>query len=202
MYLLGTVVRLQVQLDSIKTGTRPHEAYTPYANLIAVPTLRLTADGVEGVAENGSILPDVHNRTHPHSKFRGDNGISIGFTGHYAAMRQRYAAHLTDGIAGENILVDYAGMVSLEDIATGIVIAGDDRRIEIGPWDIAHPCAPFSKFCLGRRGDSKPDRAVTETLQFLENGMRGFVAVYSQDAGEAEIRVGDRVYAIFNNVNP
>lgn len=196
MQLLGTVVRLQVQLDSIKTGTRPLQTYTPYENLTSVPMLRLTADGVEGVSTAGETLPDVHNRTHPHSKFRGDNGISIGFTGHYAAMRERYEEHLTDGIAGENILVDFAGIVSLDDIAAGVVIEGDDRRIEIGPWDIAHPCAPFSKFCLGRPGDSKPDRAVTETLQFLENGMRGFVAVYPEDDGTAEIRVGDRVWAI------
>ncbi len=199
MHLLGTVVRLQVQLDSIKTGTRPLQTYTPYEHLTAVPMLRLTADGVEGVNAAGKTLPDVHNRTHPHSKFRGDNGISIGFTGHYAAMRERFAEHLTDGIAGENMLVEHAGIVPLEIVAAGIVIEGDDRRIEIGPWNIAHPCAPFSKFCLGRPGDSKPDRTVTETLQFLENGMRGFVAVYNDDLGVAEIRVGDRVYVVREN---
>lgn len=196
MRLLGTVVRLQVQLDSIKTGTRPLQTYTPYPNLTSVPMLRLTADGVEGVSAEGETLPDVHNRTHPHSKFRGDNGISIGFTGHYASMRDRLSDHLTDGIAGENMLVDHDGVVSLEMIAHGVVIEGNDCRFEIGPWDIAHPCAPFSKFCLGRPGDSKPDRAVTETLQFLENGTRGFVAVYGDEMGQAEIRVGDQVYAI------
>lgn len=196
MQLLGTVVRLQVQLDSIKTGARPLQTYTPYENLTAVPMLRLTADGVEGVDAAGKTLPDVHNRTHPHSKYRGDNGISIGFTGHYAAMRDRYDEHLTDGIAGENMLVVHDGIVPLDVLAAGVIIEGDDRRIEIGPWDIAHPCAPFSKFCLGRPGDSKPDRVVTETLQFLENGMRGFLAIYGDDLGVAEIRVGDRVWAV------
>ncbi|MCA9834268.1 MAG: hypothetical protein KC435_09995 [Thermomicrobiales bacterium] len=196
MRYLGKIVRLQVQVDSIKTGERPHQIYTPVPNLTSVPVLRLTADGVEGIDQSGTILPDVHNRTHPHSKFRGDNGVSICFTEHYRRMRDRYGDHLTNGIAGENMLIDHDITVSYEEIAHGVVIRGDDREITIGPWDIAHPCAPFSKFCLRMTPDEKPDKRITETLQFLENGTRGFVAVYDDEAGVAEICVGDEVWLV------
>lgn len=193
---LGRIIRLQVQRDSIKSGGKPFERYTPDPNLVSVTTLRLDADGVAGIDERGEMVPDVHNATHPHTKFRGDNGLSIGFTGHYAAMRDRFGDHLRDGIAGENMLVAYGAVVSLAEIAAGIVIVGNDREIRIGPWDVAHPCAPFSRFCLDFPEDAKPDRRVTETLQFLENGTRGFTAVYGSDLPIAEIRVGDVVYAV------
>ncbi len=196
MRRLGEIVRLQVQRDSIKTGGKPYERYTPEPNLVSVSGLRLNADGVEGIDEHGNTIPDVHNATHPHTKFRGDNGLSIGFTGHYAAMRARFDDHLVDGIAGENMLVAYDEIVSLNEIASGIVIVGNDREIRIGPWDVAHPCAPFSRFCLKFPDDSRPDRRVTEALQFLENGSRGFTAVYGSDVSAVEIRLGDIVYAV------
>jgi hypothetical protein len=196
MERLGTIVRLQVQLDSIKTQGAVHEQYTPYPNLTSVPVLHLTADGVQGETAAGEMLPDVHHRTHPHSKFRGDNGVSIMFTGHYAALRERFGAHLCDGIAGESILIERDGIVPLEMVAGGVVIVGPDREIPIAPWDVAHPCSPFSKFCLDIPAESTPDRRVTETLQFLEHGMRGFTAVYAADLGTAEIHIGDVVYGV------
>ena len=193
---LGRIIRLQVQRDSIKSSGKPFERYTPEPNLVSVPTLRLDADGVAGIDERGEIVPDVHNATHPQTKFRGDNGLSIGFTGHYAAMRSRFGDHLVDGIAGENMVVAYDEIVSLDEIAPGIVIVGGGNELRIGPWDVAHPCAPFSRFCLRFPADAKPDRRVTEALQFLENGTRGFTAVYGADLPPVEIRVGDVVYAV------
>lgn len=192
MRQFGRIVRLQVQLDSIKTGKKPHEQYTPSPNLVSVDALRLNADGVIGLNNSGEHLPDVHNASHPHSKFRGENGISIGFTSHYRAMREQFGDHLIDGIAGENILVESDSAVALEDIEGGLVFVGDDRRVSIPQWQVAHPCNPFSKFCLQFPLDAKPDRRITEALQFLEHGMRGFIAVYPH--GDAELRVGDVVY--------
>lgn len=196
MRRLGEIVRLQVQVDSIKSGTKPNERYTPQPNLTAVELLQLDSDGVHGIAADGSVLPDVHNRTHPNSKFRGDNGVSILFTSHYQAIRDRFGHHMTDGIAGEAILVDCDERIPLEEIARGVVIVGDEREITIGPWDVAHPCAPFSKYCLQFPEGARPDRRITETLQFLEHGMRGFVAVYPEAAEAAEIHLGDVVYAL------
>lgn len=193
---LGRIVRLQVQRDSIKTGTKPYEQYTPDPNLIPVSTLVLDARGVHGIDATGTVVPDVHNADHPRSKFRGDNGISVGFTGHYAAMRARYGNHLVDGIAGENLLLEYDGIVQLGEIERGIVIVGEGEDIRIGPWIVAHPCAPFSRYCLQFPTNAKPDRRVTEALQFLENGTRGFTAVYGTQLPPVEIHVGDMVYAV------
>ena len=191
---LGRIIRLQVQRNSIKSSGTPFERYTPEPNLVSVPTLRLDADGVAGLAADGEVVPDVHNATHPQTKFRGDNGLSIGFTGHYAAMRSRFGDHLVDGIAGENIVVAYDEIISLDEITSGIVIVGNGKEVRIGPWDVAHPCAPFSRFCLRFPADAKPDRRVTEALQFLENGTRGFTAVYDADLPPVQIQVGDLVY--------
>lgn len=193
---LGRIIRLQVQQASLKTGPKPHQTYSPFPHLTSVQALRLNADGVVGIDERGTMLPDVHNATHPASKFRGENGISIGFTSHYAAMRSRFGNHLTDGIAGENMLVECAETITLDMISRGLVIVSDRGEVEIGPWVVMHPCAPFSKFCLHMPGETKPDRRVTETLQFLDDGMRGFSAVYPSDGGVAEIKVDDTVWLI------
>lgn len=196
MRKLGTIVRLQVQVESVKSGAKPHERYTPEPHLKTVDALRLNADGVEGIASDGSTLPDVHNRSHPRSKWRGNNGISLGFTGHYNAMHDRFGDHMTDGIAAESMLVDFPGLLPLEAIQQGIRIVGDGRDITIGPWEVAHPCAPFSKYCLQFPEDAKPDRRITETLQFLEDGMRGFLAIWPETADPVEIRLGDEVWTM------
>src|SRR5699024_10698401 len=153
-------------------------------------------DGVQGVASDGRILPDVHNRSHPRSKYRGNNGISLCFTSHYNAIRAQFGGHMTDGIAAEAILVEIEEMVSLEEIERGVVIKGDGREVRIGPWEVAHPCAPFAKYCLQFPEGARPDKRITETLQFLEDGMRGFLAVYPENAEPAKIRLGDVVYAL------
>lgn len=193
---LGPIVRLQVQRYSIKTGDKPNERYTPEPNLVSVTTLRLTADGVAGIDERGEIVPDIHNAMHPHTKFRGDNGLSIGFTGHYTAMRDHFGDHISDGIAGENMIVACGEILPLAAIEKGIVIFSDRGEIHIGRWVVLHPCAPFSKFCLQFPGDTKPDRRLTEALQFLEHGIRGFSAVYEASPSPVEIRLGDVVYAL------
>lgn len=193
---LGPIVRLQVQRDKIKSGTKQNERYTPEENLTPVAALRIDSGGVTGVTEQDERVRDVHHRDHPNSRFRGENGISLGFTGHYVLMRDRFSDHLVDGIAGESMLVGYGGHVSLEDLEHGIVIVGEDgRRIEIGTWEVAHPCAPYSKYCLQFAEGQKADRRVTEALMFLDDGMRGFNGTYGDDqpAG-SEIRVGDMVY--------
>ena len=193
---LGRIVRLQVQQESIKTGVKPFQTYTPVPHLRSVQALSLNADGVEGVDESGNLLLDIHNATHASSKFSGDNGVSIGFTGHYEKIRDRFGEHMSVGIAGENITVEFNGQVSLDMIENGIVIRGANGEIRIAPWVILNPCNPFTKFCLQLPGETKPDRTVTEVLQFLMHGMRGFSAVYENDMDPAEIRLGDVVYAL------
>src|SRR3989449_3797949 len=57
---------------------------------LAVARLAVGPDGVLGEGPEGSWLVDVHHRTHPNTKNEdGAHGVSIGFTTHYALMRER-----------------------------------------------------------------------------------------------------------------
>ena len=190
--LIGPIVRLQVQTASLKRGEKPHRWFDP-APILAVPALRLDAGGVTGL-DDGDIA-DVHHRDHPHSKFRGENGVSIGFTAHYGKLRARYGDQLVDGIAGENILVDTARILTEADLEHGLVIVGDDGPLALDAVLVAAPCVEFSKFCAGYGRDQRPDRVITETLQLLDDGIRGFYAtVATNGVTPARIAVGDLVY--------
>jgi hypothetical protein len=191
-HAIGTVVRLQVQESSLKVGVKPRR-YDP-APLRSVPAISLTAAGVVGLAENGESIVDVRHREHPSSKNRGgENGISLGFTGHYREMRQRFGQHLRDGIAGENILIEVDRQFQVEDLANGVVVEGaDERPLELRPVIVATPCVEFSRYALKFPDGARPDATVTEALRFLDAGMRGFYATYGGEP--AVVELGARVF--------
>jgi hypothetical protein len=156
--------------------------------------MSLGSAGVVGLLENGATIVDVHHHDHPASKNRGgENGISLGFTAHYRAMRQRFGPHLRDGIAGENILIGVDRPISVEDVAAGVIIDGTgEKRLELRPVIVAAPCVEFARYALKFPNGNTPDTTVTEALRFLDAGMRGFYATY---AGEpAVIEAGARVF--------
>ncbi len=190
--LIGTIVRLQVQESSLKVGDRPRR-YDP-APIRPVPAISLSAGGVAGLAGDGETILDVHHRDHPASKNRrGENGISLGFTGHYREMRQRFGQHLADGLAGENILIEADRLFQVAELAAGVVVEGSaERKLDLRPVIVAAPCVEFSRYALQFPDDARPDTTVTEALRFLDAGMRGFYATY---AGEpAVVEVGARVF--------
>ena len=162
-------------------GVAPRRRYDPEP-LVGVAAVTLTADGVCGETGAGRRVLDVHNRTHPASKNRGGgNGISIGFTSHYRAMRERFGDHLADGIAGENILVEVAGdgLVAPADLSLGVVlVAADGTLVRLDDIAVAAPCVEFARYALRLADDARSDRGVTEALQFLHGGMRGYYATY------------------------
>src|SRR5438034_11710962 len=103
---VGRIVRLQIQRSSLKTGEKPTRVYDP-APLLVVDRLALGPDGVLGEGSDGSWLVDVHHRAHPRTKNEdGAHGVSLGFTSHYALMRDRFGERITLGCAGENIIVE------------------------------------------------------------------------------------------------
>jgi hypothetical protein len=191
-HAFGTVVRLQVQESSLKVGTKPRR-YDP-APIRSVPAISLSPAGVIGLAENGESIVDVHHHDHPSSKNRrGENGVSLGFTAHYLAMRQRFGPHLADGIAGENILVEADRQFQIEELAAGVVVEGTAGWwLELRPIIVAAPCVEFSRYALRFPDDARPDATVTEALRFLDAGMRGFYATYAGEPGVVE--VGARVF--------
>jgi hypothetical protein len=188
---LGRICRLQIQQSSLKVGP-PKGRYFDPAPLAEVRELVLTADGVE--ARSGeTVRLDVHNAGHPDSKnVNGINDVSVGFTGHYASIRDRFGTRIVNGIAGENILVEREGTVVLSDITGGLLITGEDgRRIELSGVRVAHPCVEFSRFVMG--DPLAPPAAVSETLKFLDGGTRGFYAG-APDGTEVRVVVGDRLW--------
>lgn len=196
--LIGSVVRVQVQAQPLKVtgpGESGRRRYEP-TPITSVAGLRLESGGVRGLGD--AVVLDVHHRDHPRSRFRGDNGISIGFTEHYAVMRAALGPHVADGIAGENILVASTQVWTEAELAGGLLVATADGPVQLDRVLVAAPCVEFSRFCLGLDPAARPDRRVTAALQALDGGVRGFYATWAPASDAAlpgpVIRPGDRVF--------
>jgi len=186
---LGHVVRLQIQRSSLKTGEKPHRVYDP-APILTVDRLSVSPDGALGEAGQDAWMVDIHHRMHPSTKNPdGEHGISLGFTSHYDVMRAQLGDRITPGCAGENILVETPGRVGMEDLTGGVGLLTRDGHevVRLQVLQVAHPCRPFSGWALG--GVVETD-VLKATLQFLDDGMRGF---YCVGVGTGIVSVGDRV---------
>ena len=196
---IGVIIRLQAQCANLKGKNGRREYYDP-AGIVALPALRLEECGVIGLDAQGGAVLDLHHPAHPASKNRaGLNGVSFGLTTHYAAMRARFGPHLSDGIAGENILIDlinpgaFGGILSEGDLNAGLIIrAADGRSIHLERIMVAEPCTPFTRFALRHPPDAPSDRSISAALTFLRAGMRGFYASYN--GPPALLHLGDRVF--------
>lgn len=192
MHPLGPITRLQIQRSSLKTGEKPTRTYDP-APLLAVARLALSPDGVLGYGPDGGWIVDVHHRDHPATKNPdGLHGVSVGFTAHYGAMRQRFGERLTLGCAGENLIADTGSRLQLDDVARGFAILAPDgtERVRLRVLEVAHPCRPFTGWALGGTVEAS---VLKEHLQFLEGGMRGF---YCTAEGAGTVEVGDLLVAL------
>jgi hypothetical protein len=189
---IGRIIRLQIQTSSLKVYAEPRRYYTPEP-IRHVDALDVDEGRIAAVIDGREVV-DVHSAVHPASRNRGNgNMLSVVFTGHYAIMRQKFGEHLADGVAGENMLVDYDARLNLSDLENGLVIQnarGD--RLELGMVSVAHPCVEFSRFSLDNL-DASPQE-VSQTLRFLEGGTRGFYGVVTSPL-PARIEVGDRLLA-------
>jgi hypothetical protein len=190
MQKIGTVQFVQIQREPLKEGFEPHRIYNP-APLLTVEKIQLTPAGIVGVSATGAELIDTHNTQHPRSRNKGKNGISLGFVQHYAAMRQRFGDHMTDGIAGENIIVDAEVDLATFTTARRYFIQHAAEILELFGVLAAPPCRPFSEFCL-----IVPQCAedVKATLQFLSDGVRGYYAYLADDAAPFVVQAGDTLY--------
>jgi hypothetical protein len=191
MQTIGTVTRLQIQRGSLKRGEKPTRVYDP-TPLLSVPALNLSPDGALGRSpdEGGTWIVDVHHRAHPHTKNEdGLHGISLGFTSHYAAMRQHFGAQLEVGCAGENIIATTDRRFSYEELAGGVAILAPDgsERVRLRVLEVAHPCRPFTGWALGKQVEPEE---LKKHLQFLDGGMRGF---YCVGEGTGTVSLGDRI---------
>jgi hypothetical protein len=217
---LGRIVRLQVQLAPLKHGERPDRGYDT-DRIRRVAALTVTEHGVVGYDEDAPDgIIDVHHRDHPESRYRGDNGISLLTTGHYASMRERFGPHVHDGLAAESVLVDRPGWLDLADLAHGVSVVpaeersdddtvpadqrSDDDTVSVGQRSDhlvaaglllddaapAQPCVEFSRLVSGAPAGSQ-----REPLRELRDGMRGYYLRVARGAGTT-LREGDRLVAL------
>ena len=186
---IGTIVRLQIQRSTLKTGEKPNRIYDP-APLFPVRQLAITPDGALGRGSDHAWLVDVHHRAHPDTKNDdGQHGISVGFTGHYGEMRNHFGKHVTVGCAGENIIADCPTRITYADVQAGLRILSDDNQevLRLTVLQVAHPCRPFTGWALGHQVEPE---ALKQHLQFLDDGMRGYYCV-AESSGL--VSVGDRL---------
>jgi hypothetical protein len=182
---LGTIVRLQVQAEPLKwTGI-----YDP-GPLMLVERATISSDGMLGWVEPGWVV-DAHHVAHPASRGGGRRALSIGLTGHYEAMSERFDGVVL-GIGGENIIVE-GPPLRLPEIANGFAIRRPDgSEILLGDPRVAAPCLEFTSYLLGS-DEVLPRERVSEDLAFLDAGTRGHI-VEPDVSDPTLIEVGDEVW--------
>lgn len=194
---LGRVKLVQLQPAGLIIQTPSGEFYDP-ARRVVVDRLHITAEGIDAITPAGEHVLDIHHIAHPDKAYGNDDLVCIGFTSHYAAMRARFGEHMVDGVAGENIIIEYAQEVWPEDLGQGIVIedqeSGSLTRLELVRF--AAPCEEFSHFVAQSQNERLPADELKSTLQFLGNGRRGYLFVLSQDQDAVTVKPGDKVFGI------
>ncbi len=199
MHEIGRIKLVQIQRNSLKAGERPHRYYDP-SPLLIVETLQIVPQGCTGITAAGEHILDKHHSEHPSSGYIGDNGISLGFTGHYEAMREQFGWYLPDGCAGENILIESERVYQLSELQPKLLIesVATGKYVVLNELLSAAPCVQFSCYAIDQgKSAYNPEIAserIKEALQFLQDGMRGFYASLEPLSGEGLIRAGDRVF--------
>ncbi len=184
------IVRLQVQRSPAKVGQSPLRCYDPAA-IVSVGSIAAGPQGVSGIAEDGEVILDVHHQQHPQSRDRkGVAGILFMSTGDYTALRARYGDHVTDGIAGETMLLDAPSGLAGQQLPACVTIATSAGPLELHGVRVADPCVEFSRFCLRQDISPTVDDAVKQALKDLDGGARGYRSIAST---EGTVAVGDVV---------
>ena len=184
------IVRLQVQTDPVKTGRAPLRRYDPSV-IESVPRIEVGPSGVVGLADRSGAVVDVHHVDHPRSRDRkGDAGVTVMGTGDYARLRAAYGDHLTEGVAGETILVEAPDGLARRPLADRITVLTSGGPIVLGRVRVADPCVEFSRYCLGQEPSPIVDDAVRQALVDLDDGARGYRAVAE---GSGVIALGDEL---------
>ena len=193
----GKIKLVQLQPSGLIIET-PSGYFYDASRLVEVNSLLITSKGIEATTSDGEHVLDIHHLDHPNKLYDGGDLICIGFTSHYEAMRARFGQHMIDGIAGENIIIEYDKEVWTEDLGQQIAI----ENIETGRMTLldfvcfAAPCDEFSHFAAQSQDKRLPAAELKATLQFLNNGRRGFLLVLHDGQEAAIIRPGDRVFGI------
>ena len=194
---LGRVKLVQVQPSGLIIET-PSGDFYDVSRRVEVEKLIITSLGIEATTASGEHVLDIHHINHPDKKYDDDDLVCIGFTSHYAAMRERFGEHLEDGTAGENIIIEYDQEVWKDDLGQQIAIenAETGHKTLLNVLSFAAPCEEFSHFAVDSQHERLPAAELKATLQFLNNGRRGFLLILSDDQESGTVQAGDKVFAI------
>lgn len=195
---LGKVKMVQVQPSGLIIQT-PSGYFYDVSRRVEVEKLTITPLGIEATTTSGEHVLDIHHKKHPGKEYDNNDLISIGFTSHYEAMRARFGEHMQDGTAGENIIIDNDQEVWIDDLGQQIAIENRDtgNKILLNVLKFAAPCEEFSHFVANSQHEKLPAAKLKTTLQFLNNGRRGFLLVLSDGQESGTVQAGDRVFANF-----
>jgi len=146
---------------------------------------------VAGLHEGAWVL-DAHHAAHPARRGGAGRAVSLGFTGHYRLMEERFGA-VPLGVGGENIVVAAEGRIFRKDLLGTVVVRGAEGELALAGAQVAAPCLHFTSFLLGL--DRVAERAeITGHLEFLGEGLRGFVLGAEPGSRPVVIRPGDEVW--------
>ena len=195
---LGKVKLVQIQPNGLIIDT-PNGDFYDATRRVEVDSLLITPMGIEAVLPSGEPVLDIHHIHHPDKAYK-DDLISIGFTSHYEAMRQRFGEHMRDGTAGENIIIESDREIWLDDLGQQVMIesaeTGGQTLLDI--LRIATPCVEFSHFAANSQHQRLPADELKSTLQFLNHGRRGFLLALADGQENVTVKVEDRVFAVLS----
>lgn len=195
---LGTVSLVQLQPRGLiidVPGPSPIRSFYDASRRVEVDRLEVTPRGIEATLPTGERVRDIHHLDHPDKAYGDDDLVCVGFSAHYAAMRAALGDHMVDGVAAENILIDYSEEVWPEDLGRVLAIENQDTG-EVATLEMvsfAAPCVEFSRFCAQSQHDEIPAHRLGEILRLLGNGRRGFLLVPDPALDLVTVRPGDKV---------
>ncbi len=194
---LGIVKLVQLQPSGLIIET-PSGYFYDASRRVEVDHLLINSKGIEATTPDGEHVLDIHHLDHPDKAYDDDDLVCIGFTSHYEAMRARFGEHMVDGIAGENIIIEYGEEVWLEDLGQQIAIENREtgNRTLLDVVCFAPPCDEFSHFVAQSQQERLPAAELKATLRFLNDGRRGFLLVLSEGQEAATVQPGDRVIGV------
>ena len=181
---LGAVALLQVHGDQVKR----RQGYDP-APLIQVDEASVDHHGMLGWTGDAWVV-DKHHQAWPEPGPR--RPLSIGFTSHYAKMRNRYW-DIALGAAGENIVIAADGVVALDDLGEKLIVRSKWSEVVLLPVKVAKPCLQFSSY-MRRMREVGTYEELRDDLAFLGEGTRGFIVTMDEGNDPVRIRVGDEVF--------
>ena len=194
---IGAVKLVQLQPSGLIIET-PSGYFYDASRRVEVDQLLITTKGIEATTPGGEHVLDIHHLDHPDKEYDDDDLVCIGFTSHYNAMRARFGDHMVDGIAGENIIIDFDQELWPEDLGQRIAI----ENVETGQLALldmvsfAAPCQEFSHFAAQSQDEKLPADELKSILRFLGDGRRGFLLVLSENQGEVTVKPGDKVFVV------